>query len=224
MNDCIQQALSTSPHRDPPSQSAWLVCVPSSQQIPLPRGTGPLPSLLPSPVPRPPQKSPRAIRHVLSHLPFRTLSSPDQDALPAQPLSGPRQPSGPTLSPLLRTCQGHVSTLPNSEFLITPNMVSPRGSGHTTARGVAAAAAGATGGDRGSPGEPALVARKGGGRGTSDSAPRNCAPRGGPGVGRPGPGKRREERRPASAGQPGVLGKELSFGSRESRSPPLLLF
>lgn len=48
------------------------------------------------------------------------------------PSSAPRQPCGPTLSPLLRTCQGHVSTLPNSEFLIMPNMVSPRRSGHTS--------------------------------------------------------------------------------------------
>lgn len=48
------------------------------------------------------------------------------------PSSAPQQPCGPTLSPLLRTCQGHVSTLPNSEFLIMPNMVSPRRSGHTS--------------------------------------------------------------------------------------------
>ena len=52
------------------------------------------------------------------------------------PLSGPQQPCGPTLPPLLRTCQGQVSTLPNSEFLIMPNMVPPRCAGRAGKRGV----------------------------------------------------------------------------------------
>lgn len=46
---------------------------------------------------------------------------------PRSPPSCPLQLSRPTLPPVLRICQGHVSTLPNSEFLIMPNMVTPWG-------------------------------------------------------------------------------------------------
>lgn len=42
MNECVQQELSISPSWDSPSQSTSLLCVPSSQQIPWPRSTGPL--------------------------------------------------------------------------------------------------------------------------------------------------------------------------------------
>jgi hypothetical protein len=51
------------------------------------------------------------------------------------PPSGPPQPYRPTLASVLRTCQGHVSTLPNSEFLIMPNMLSLWLSGRTGGRG-----------------------------------------------------------------------------------------
>lgn len=135
-----------------------------------------------------------------------------------RPPAGPRQPCGPTLSPLLRTCQGHVSTLPNSEFLIMPNMVSPRRSRHTSGRGVAGAA-----GRPGRPGRTSTGDAKGGeGRGASGSAPRNGVRWGGPGAGRTPPGKRREEPRSASAGLSSwAREKDLVCGPQAAgRSPP----
>lgn len=94
------------------------------------------------------------------------------------PSSAPRQPCGPTLSPLLRTCQGHVSTLPNSEFLIMPNMVSPRRSGHTSGLR-SARVAGESGATRrvgagGAEGAGRAGRRERGGRDSSGSHPRNA--------------------------------------------------
>lgn len=67
--------------------------------------------------------------------PLEAVADPIRVRWARSPPPGPRQPCGPTLPPLLRTCQGHVSTLPNSEFLIMPNMMSRGRSGRTADAG-----------------------------------------------------------------------------------------
>lgn len=105
-----------------------------------------------------------AITHNPRHIPAPPApQNPLRSEGGGGPASGSRQPCGPTLPPVLRTCQGHVSTLPNSEFLIMPSMMSLRCSGHTSGR-LVAGTAGATGSNRGQPGRTCAGSAKGGGR------------------------------------------------------------
>lgn len=138
-----------SPRRDSSLKAISPLCPPSSQQSPQPAAPYfPFTSSFPVHVlgtggPCLPQKPKRTFWGHTAVPPAR--QNPLQPrCVGGGPASGTRQPCGPTLPPLLRTCQGHVSTLPNSEFLITPSMVRLRPSGRTCGLG-AARAAGANG-------------------------------------------------------------------------------
>lgn len=193
MDACTQEAQSISVSWDSPVKPILPHCLPSSQQSPSPRCTRPPTPLLPSPSAghRRAVATADARTHNPGHVPAPPVHAPAVNRVRwARPPSGPRQPCGPTLPPLLRICQGQVSTLPNSEFLIMPNMVSPRRSGCTGRSWVAAAAgvswstrSGWGGGrgvmdGRGDRGGCSVSNGRGGrgvgGRGASGSAPRNA--------------------------------------------------
>lgn len=138
-----------------------------------------------------------------------------------RPASGPRQPCGPTLPPLLRTCQGHVSTLPNSEFLIMPNMLRLRRSGRTCGLEVAKVdrASGAAGRGLGCWGSaPRSGARRRAGRGTAGAAEE------GPRSASAGPASSTESDRSGGPGKRFSRVRDLGNGNGElptSRRPPL---
>lgn len=147
----------------------------------------------------------------------------DQSAMRA-PASGSRQPCGPTLPPVLRTCQGHVSTLPNSEFLIMPNMMSPRCSGHTSGRLVAR-----TAGEPGATGANPRWQRERGRQGWAPPAPPRRTARIGAGSGRSALAREGAgEPRSSSSRLPAeVLGAALvwgpeALGRRSSSAGPCL--